>query len=388
MSGFMDLIKEVAVPASWLAVPVGLWCAIDSWLLAPKRAVAAGVANPPDPVPVRIAYAVLPYLMVAVILRLITAEALDFSLVLLLLSAITGVVWALDHFVFRKSRDAAAAAAQPAMTLSEPGTVDYARSFFPVAFIVLVVRAFIFEPFRIPSDSMMPTLLDGDFIVVNKYAYGLRWPVLNEKFLDTGSPQRGDVVVFRYPPRPSVNYIKRLVGLPGDRVEVRDDHLVINGQTIELRPLGQYTDGCYVDVRLSEEKLGEHTHQVLSCRSEDGMRPYALRDSSAVLPSCDRKRFRETSGLRVCRETPAGSAPDSGDFLADDPRARDIMPDGVIPAGFYLMIGDNRDNSEDGRVWGLVPDQNLVGKATRIWFNFDPQRSSWVNWRRIGDSIP
>src|SRR5689334_4720055 len=207
MQDFMELVKNVAVPASWLAAPVGLWCAIDSWLLAPKRAVAAGVANPPDPVPVRIAYAVLPYLIVAVILRLITAEALDFSLVLLLLSAVTGAVWALDHLVFRKSRDAAAASAQPSMTLAEPGTVDYARSFFPVAFIVLVVRAFIFEPFRIPSDSMMPTLLDGDFIVVNKYAYGLRLPVVNEKFIDTGSPQRGDVVVFRYPPDPNVNYI-------------------------------------------------------------------------------------------------------------------------------------------------------------------------------------
>ncbi len=320
------------------------------------------------------------------IVRLITAEALDFGLVLLLLSLITGVVWALDHFVFRKSRDAAAAAAQPAMTIAEPGTVDYARSFFPVAFVVLVVRAFIFEPFRIPSDSMMPTLLDGDFIVVNKYAYGLRWPVLNEKFLDTGTPQRGDVVVFRYPPKPSVNYIKRLVGLPGDRVEVHDDHLVINGETIELRPLGQYTDGCYVDVRLSEEKLGEHTHQVMSCRSADGMPPaYMLRGSATPPPSCDRKQFR-SAGNRVCRETPASAGRDGGDFASGD--AADWMPDGVIPPGHYLMIGDNRDNSEDGRTWGLVPDKNLVGKATRIWFNFDPQRSSWVNWRRIGDSIP
>ena len=162
---------------------------------------------------------------------MITAETLDFSLVLLLLSVVTGIVWGIDHFVFRQKREQAAAAAKPApLALPEPGTVDYARSFFPVAFIVLLVRAFIFEPFRIPSDSMMPTLLDGDFIVVNKYAYGLRWPVLNEKFVDIDNPQRGDVVVFRYPPNPSVNYIKRLVGLPGDRIEVRDDHLVVNGQ--------------------------------------------------------------------------------------------------------------------------------------------------------------
>jgi hypothetical protein len=198
-------LKQIAEPLSWFAAPIGLWCAIDSWFLAPRRVAAAGNAEVKDPSLVRAAYAVLPILVVAVVIRMISAETLDFSLVLFLLSVATGLVWALDHFVFRKKRD-------PKQT--EPGTVDYARSFFPVAFIVLIVRAFIFEPFRIPSDSMMPTLLDGDFIVVNKYAYGLRLPVLNEKFIDTGSPQRGDVVVFRYPPDPKVNYIKRLVGLP------------------------------------------------------------------------------------------------------------------------------------------------------------------------------
>jgi hypothetical protein len=238
MQELVELIKNLAVPASWMAVPVGLWCAIDSWILAPRRAVEAGVPNPPDPTPVRIAYLVLPYLVVAVIVRLITAESLDFSLVLLLLSVGTGVVWLLDILLFRKPREAAAASAKPnPLPATEPGTVDYARSFFPVAFIVLIVRAFIFEPFRIPSDSMMPTLLDGDFIVVNKYAYGLRWPVLNEKFLDVGTPQRGDVVVFRHPPDPRINYIKRLVGLPGDLVEIRNDQLIINGETIELRDL-------------------------------------------------------------------------------------------------------------------------------------------------------
>jgi signal peptidase I len=369
MNDIVDLLKNVAVPLSWLALPVGLWCAVDSWVLAPRRAVAAGTANAPDPAPVRIAYAVLPYLVIAVIVRLITAEALDFSLVLLLLSAATGAVWALDHFVFRKSREREAAAATPPVTLAEPGTVDYARSFFPVAFIVLVVRAFIFEPFRIPSDSMMPTLLDGDFIVVNKYAYGLRWPVLNEKFIDVGTPQRGDVVVFRYPPNPSVNYIKRLVGLPGDRVEVHDDHLVINGQTVELRDSGMFEDSCYAGVRLYEEKLGEHTHQVMSCRNEDGLR-------GAPLPDCDRKRLRHDYGGWLCNESPAG-ARDHGNYQFE-----------VVPEGYFLMIGDNRDNSADSREWGLVPDQNLVGKATRIWFNFDPQRSSWFNWRRIGDAIP
>jgi len=381
MHDIVDILKLIAVPASWLSIPVGLWCAFDSWLLAPRRATDAGSLTVPDPAPVRFAYAVLPWLVVAVILRLITAETLDFSLVLLLLSIGTGIVWLIDHLFFRKPREAAAAAAKPApIALPEPGTVDYARSFFPVAFIVLIVRAFIFEPFRIPSDSMMPTLLDGDFIVVNKYAYGLRWPVANEKFLDIGSPQRGDVVVFRHPPNPSVNYIKRLVGMPGDRVEVHDDHLVINGQTIELKPVSDYTDGCYVGLRLMTETLGEHTHQVMSCRSEFGLLPgnrFLDPASAASLPACDRKKMSAEFGRRICRETPPSSGRDSGDYQFE-----------IIPDGYYLMIGDNRDNSDDSRGWGLVPDQNLVGKATRIWFNFDLQRGSVINWSRIGDSIP
>jgi signal peptidase I len=383
MQDIVDLLKNVAVPASWLAIPVGLWCLIDSWLLAPRRAVAAGTPNPPDPAPVRYAYAVLPYLVVAVIVRMITAEALDFSLVLLLLSVGTGIVWGLDHFLFRKPREAAGAAAKPQpVTLPEPGTVDYARSFFPVAAIVLLVRAFIFEPFRIPSDSMMPTLLDGDFIVVNKFAYGLRLPVLNEKFIETGSPQRGDVVVFRYPPNPSVNYIKRLVGLPGDRVEVQNDHLVINGETIAFEEKGErFTDGCYIGMRISSEKLGEHVHQVLSCRSPWGVPPaYTLGITldPRQFPACNRKKLAEKNAEYICDEGRAQGAPDSGDHVFQ-----------VVPAGHYLMIGDNRDNSEDGRVWGFVPEKNLVGKATRIWLNFDPGRGGGaiVNWRRIGDRI-
>jgi signal peptidase I len=383
MHDIVEFIKNLAVPASWLAIPVGLWCVLDSWLLAPRRAIAAGVAKAPDPAPVRVAYAVLPFLMVAVVVRMITAEALDFSLVLLLLSAGTGIVWLVDHLWLRKRREAAAAAARPQpVQLREPGTVDYARSFFPVAFIVLVVRAFIFEPFRIPSDSMMPTLLDGDFIVVNKYAYGLRWPVINKKFLDIGEPQRGDVVVFRYPPKPSMNYIKRLVGLPGDRVEVFDDHLVINGETVALADKGDFTDGCYIGARLKEEKLGEHTHQVMACRSTGGLEPTGLRDT------CKRDHFRATYGTRVCRETPSQVGADSGNFIKEDYRWQRFMPDGVVPEGHYLMIGDNRDNSQDSREWGLVPDRNLVGKATRIWFNFDMQRDKWINWSRIGDGIP
>jgi signal peptidase I len=373
--------REIAVPLSWFAVPIGAWCAIDSWILAPRRRIAQRSVDIKDPPVVRAAYAVLPVLVLALIVRMISAETLDFSLVLLLLSLGTGLVWLLDHLVFRMQREEMVNAAGGKMALPEPGTVDYARSFFPVAFIVLIVRAFIFEPFRIPSDSMMPTLLDGDFIVVNKFAYGLRWPVANRKFIDTGGPQRGDVVVFRYPPNPSINYIKRLVGLPGDHVEVHDDQLIINGQPIAQQEVGRYTDGCYFNMRLATETLGEHTHQVLACRSAYGMsspRELLATGDSQDLPACDRKRLRESFGGGYwCDESRSGGLPDSSDHVFS----------GVVPAGHYLMIGDNRDNSEDSRKWQYVPDENLVGKATRIWFNFDLQRSSVVNWSRIGDGI-
>jgi signal peptidase I len=374
-----DWAGEVAVPLSWASLPLGVWLAIDSWFLAPRRQIAAGSTEVPDPPLLRAAYWVLPVFVVAPIIRMIRAETLDFSLVLLLLSLATGVVWALDHWIFRPRRESAAAAARPPVALGEPGTVDYARSFFPVAFIVLIVRAFIFEPFRIPSDSMMPTLLDGDFIVVNKFAYGLRLPVVNEKFIDTGSPQRGDVVVFRYPPNPSINYIKRLVGLPGDRIEVHDDRLIINGELIPLQDEGRFTDGCYVGLKLSRETIGTHTHEVMSCRSPHGLlsaRSFSFSGNPDPLPACDRKKVAEDIGGWVCDESTAEGSRDANDKVFD-----------VIPPGHYVMIGDNRDNSEDSRRWGLVPDENLVGKATRIWFNFDLQRSKVVNWSRIGQGI-
>ena len=374
-----DWAGEVAVPLSLVALPLVLWLGIDSWFFAPRRQIAAGSTDVPDPPLLRAAYFVLPVFVIAPIVRMVRAETLDFSLVLFLLSLGTGLVWGLDHWVFRPRREAAAAAAKPPVALGEPGTVDYARSFFPVAAIVLIVRAFIFEPFRIPSDSMMPTLLDGDFIVVNKYAYGLRLPVLNRKFLDTGSPQRGDVVVFRYPPNPSVNYIKRLVGLPGDRIEVRNDHLIINGEEVAQVDNGPYADGCYVGLRIATETIGTHKHQIMSCRSPHGLlggRNFTFSGNPNPLPACDRKKIAEEIGGWVCDDSQGEGGRDRGDYVFD-----------VVPAGHYVMIGDNRDNSEDSRVWKLVPDENLVGKATRIWFNFDLQRSQVFNWGRIGKAI-
>ena len=269
---------------------------------------------------------------------------------------------------------------RPTLTLPEPGTVDYARSFFPVAFIVLVVRAFIFEPFRIPSDSMMPTLLDGDFIVVNKYAYGLRLPIVNRKFVDTGTPQRGDVVVFRYPPDPSTNYIKRLVGLPGDRVEIHDDHLIINGETDRAagrRPLHRWLLCRPQAVDGNHRRTHAPGDVVPRPRWPDAGRQFQLLGQSgtaAGLRPQDRDASRPAAGSatsRTCRPRR-----DSGDHVFE-----------IVPPGHYLMIGDNRDNSQDSRSWGLVPDANLVGKATRIWFNFDPGRGAMVNFKRIGEKI-
>lgn len=376
------MLAQIAQLLSYALLPLLVICVVDDWFLRPRRQRAAlpGVAQ--DTPLMRTLYFALMIAVLGGIYRLMTSEDTDYSLVLFIIMVVSGAVWLIDALFLRKQRQLPTVAADGAPAeLPEPGTVDYARSFFPVAFIVLVVRAFIFEPFRIPSDSMMPTLLDGDFIVVNKYAYGLRWPVINQKFMETGEPQRGDVVVFRHPPHPEVNFIKRLVGLPGDRIEVHDDHLVINGETIELKDEGRYNDGCYANVRLSTEKLGEHTHQVMSCRSTNALTPakqLVYQGIASPTEACDRKGVVEKWGGYVCLESPPEAGRDSGNYELE-----------VVPAGFYLMIGDNRDNSDDGRSWGLVPDKNLVGKATRIWFNFDSQRPlpKVVNWRRIGSKI-
>ncbi len=349
---------------SWLALPATLVCIVDDWFVRPRRVLAAPAAAR-DPPLMSFLYSALPVLIACAVLRLLVAERLDFSAVLLAITVVTGVVWALDAWWLRGWRTAAARAAgkDPAQ-VPEPGTVDYARSFFPVALVVLLLRSFIFEPFRIPSDSMMPTLLDGDFIIVNKYAYGLRLPVLNRKIIAVGEPQRGDVVVFRYPRDPSTNFIKRLVGLPGDHVQVHDNLIVINGKPVPFRVGAQrYNDGCYVNMSLAHEQLGAHEHEAIFC-------PVAL-DRAPVLPGCKR------SGVRgyVCgdEDAPGGSR----------------MPpfDRIVPPGQYLMMGDNRDNSDDGRSWGFVPEANLVGKATRIWFNWDWGRSGGPLWSRIGQAI-
>ncbi|MEY4931949.1 MAG: hypothetical protein RLZZ403_269 [Pseudomonadota bacterium] len=258
---------------------------------------------------------------------------IDFSFILVAAALVTGVVWGVYALAIQPQRlkGLAAGEAPPA----EPMLVEYARSFFPIILIVLVVRSFIFEPFRIPSDSMMPTLLDGDFIFVSKYSYGLKLPVVNTKVVPVGDPERGDVVVFRLPSDPSVNYIKRLVGLPGDRISVRSDQLFINGERIPVEFNGTYEKDDYFGAQLGLERLGDATHTVM------------------YIPG------REAA-----------------DF------------DGVVPAGHYYFMGDNRDNSRDSRFpeVGFVPEGNLVGKAVRIWLNVKLP-SGPVLWSRIGDAI-
>lgn len=360
------MFQQIAQLLTWVAFVAVPLAVIDDWFLRPRRRIAALPAAAADPAWLRALYAVLPVTIIAAILHMLQSERLDFSLVLVLIITVAGVVWIVDKLVARPLRARAAQARGFSLADIElPTTVDYAHSFLPVFLLVLAIRSFIFEPFRIPSDSMMPTLHDGDFIAVNKFAYGLRLPVLNTVVVPTGSPQRGDVVVFRYPPDPSQNYIKRLVGLPGDRVAVKDDQLIINGTPVALQSDGRYNDGCYLDMRLSTEQLGAHRHQTLACRTPGSL-------AAAPIPSCNRDIGRSYQ----CGESSDPMLGDSNDFA-----------EVVVPEGHYLMIGDNRDNSADGRVWGFVPDANIIGRASRIWFNWDLGRTGGPQWGRIGRAI-
>ena len=361
------MLMPIATLLAWLAGPLTALAVIDDWFLRPRRRLAALPGVAADPPIIRAVYLALPLVIIGAIVRVVISEQLDFSLVLVLVLLVSTLVWVIDRFLMAPARARAASRVGAAnVMLPLPVTVDYARSFLPVAALVLALRGFIFEPFRIPSDSMMPTLEQGDFLVVNKFAYGLRVPVLNRKFLDIGEPQRGDVVVFRYPPNPAVNFIKRVVGLPGDTVRVRNDQLIVNGVPVPVADLGRYNDGCYQNMRLGQELLGAHRHQVLSCRTSGGL--YA-----PPVASCN----RDMDHSYRCDETEGGTEPD----------ANDTTYDRVIPAGEYLMIGDNRDNSSDGRVWGYVPEDHLVGRASLIWLNLPLGRSGWPDWHRFGKRI-
>lgn len=282
----------------------------------------------------------------------------DFPTFLVLACFVTGGIWLMDATLFaprrkRLAQQTAGGEQIEAETATggykEPILVEYSRSFFPVILIVLLLRSFLVEPFRIPSGSMMPTLLVGDFILVNKFAYGLRWPVLNRKFVEIGDPQRGDVVVFRFPQEPSIDYIKRVVGVPGDEIHYRNKTLYVNGEPAPQTPVRKYLGGgagaamTNTDLRL--EDLTGVEHQIL------------------VDPKWPDYKCNPYSALAV------------GQALK-------------VPAGHYFVMGDNRDNSNDGRCWGFVPEENLVGKAFAIWMSWDGKRDGFpVDWSRLGNRI-
>jgi signal peptidase I len=359
------VLHQLITLLTWALLPVGLVAIVDDWFFRPRRRIAAHPGVALDPVPIRLAYAILPVLACAAVVRMFLAERLDFSLVLVLVAASTGLVLLVETLGLRRSRlQTAQAIGKPPESVVEPGVVDYARSFFPVVLVVLIVRSFLFEPFRIPSDSMMPTLYDGDFILVNKFTYGLRLPVTNAKILDLGGPKHGDVVVFRFPPDPAINYIKRVVGLPGDRVRIESDRVFVNGVEMGVKEIGEYSDGCYQGMQLVEESIGEHKHKSLFCRTSGDI-------VTGPLPSCNRRLERGY----IC---PADQEP--------GPDRNDIV-EIEVPAGQYLMIGDNRDNSADSRYFGFVPEANLIGSARRIWFNWDLQRKGGPMWSRVGNKI-
>ena len=277
--------------------------------------------------------------------------SVDFSLILFIALLVTGAVILVDQLFFAaRRRETVMVEGGAALDESDgqtqapsmPIIVEYARAFFPVILLVFVLRSFIVEPFRIPSGSMYPTLSIGDFILVNKYHYGLRLPVLNTKLVDVADPKRGEVMVFKYPHDPKVNFIKRVIGIPGDVIRYENKKLYVNNERLDLEYEGTY---------MLPSKSGERT---------------------------ETDRFKEVIG-------------ESEHFVINDPgvisrgtRGREIH----VPEGHYFVMGDNRDHSNDSRFWGFVPEANVVGRAFFIWFSWDTVNGGGVNWKRIGNGIP
>lgn len=266
---------------------------------------------------------------------------MDFSLLLVVAVAITGLIWLLDIVWWRPARREKLANVEAGTTegldqaareraMKDPWPVDYARSFFPVLLVVLLLRSFLVEPFQIPSGSMRPTLEVGDFILVNKFAYGLRLPVIHTRFVEIDEPQRGDVMVFRFPSEPSVNFIKRVVGLPGDTVRYEDKQLFINGEPVPKQLLDE-TPASAPGEWLFEEQLGDDSYRIYNNPRDPG------------------------------------------------PRVREI----VVPEGHYFTMGDNRDHSNDSRYWGFVPEENVVGRAFAVWMHWDGGLPSFTQVRLI-----
>lgn len=308
---------------------------------------------------------------------------MNFALILFVLSVVTGIAWVIDKLVMspRRARVATAALAEfdvrmrkdPTVDqsavlreralledrlLAQPAWVEYTASFFPVLLAVFVLRSFVAEPFKIPSSSMRPTLEVGDFILVNKFIYGIRLPIIEKKIIPISEPQHGDVIVFRYPGDPSVDYIKRLVGLPGDVVEYRDKHLTVNG-----KPLPQTDDGSYGWL---EGLRFEETRKLRETADAGGTpHTYSIAQNPAA-PAVVLGNVRAFPGRENCEYNERG-------FTCR------------VPAGNYLMMGDNRDYSDDSRYWGFVPEENLRGRAFFIWFNWDDIVNT--GFKRVGHSI-
>lgn len=255
----------------------------------------------------------------------------NFELILTLAVLVTGLIWLLDAIFFAPKRKRKGETKVPMLA-------EYARSFFPVLLIVLLLRSFIIEPFRIPSGSDKPTLLVGDFLIANKFVYGLRFPVLHTKITQGNEPKVGDIILFRYPVDPSMNFIKRVIGGPGDQITYTNKVLTVNGKQATQTLLGMATD---------EDETGEHKWPV-QVMEED------------------------LNGVK------------HKIYVRPDAPAQDFSV--VVPAGEYFAMGDNRDNSNDSRYWGFVPEANLLGKAFAIWMSWDGEENK-IRWDRIGTRI-
>jgi len=257
---------------------------------------------------------------------------MNFPLVLLILLVVTGGIWLLDYFVLRHRRVFG--------STEEPWWVEYPKSFFPIILIVFSLRSFLVEPFKIPSGSMIPTLLIGDFILVNKYTYGIRLPVANLKIIDMNEPQRGEVMVFRFPEDPSIDYIKRVIGVPGDMVTYRNKQLSINDVPVQLEQGGgyKYIDGpAYIYTQRFKENMDGNEHDILINEDMPDIQLSAIHH----FPNRENCTFDRTGFS--CK----------------------------VPEGSYFTLGDNRDGSSDSRYWGFVPENHIVGKAFLIWWNFN-----------------